>query len=86
MMKMMKMKQITARVLGVFGACAFLLTVSGCAVTFTENDALQFSLSEPTEQVVSIVAEFEAGEADNAAGDVTQKTGSVCAGGACIIY
>ncbi len=35
---------------------------------------------------MSIVAEFEASEVDNVAGDVTQKTGSVCAGGACIIY
>ena len=35
---------------------------------------------------MSLVAEFEAGEADSVAGDVTQKAGSACAGGACIIY
>ena len=59
---------------------------SGCTASFTESDALQLSLSEPTESVMSLVGAFEAGEADNASGDVTQKAGSVCAGGACIIY
>ena len=59
---------------------------SGCTVSFTQNDTLQLSLSEPTEKITSLVAEFEASEADSIAGDVTQKTGSVCAGGACIIY
>lgn len=62
------------------------IAFSGCTVSFTQNDTLQLSLSEPTEKVTSLVAEFEASEADNVAGDVTQKTGSVCAGGACIIY
>ena len=59
---------------------------SGCTVSFTQNDTLQLSLSEPTEKVTSLVAEFEASEVDNVAGDVTQQAGSVCAGGACIIY
>ena len=59
---------------------------SGCTVSFTQNDTLQLSRSEPTEKIISLVAEFEASEADSVAGDVTQKTGSVCAGGACIIY
>ena len=59
---------------------------SGCTVSFTQNDTLQLSLSEPTEKTMSIVAEFEASEVDNVAGDVTQQAGSVCAGGACIIY
>ena len=62
------------------------VTFSGCTVTFTQSDTLQLSLSKPTDTAMSLVAEFEAGEADNIAGDVTQKTGSVCAGGACIIY
>lgn len=62
------------------------IVFSGCTVSFTQNDTLQLSLSEPTEKTMTLVAEFEAGEADNIAGDVTQKTGSVCAGGACIIY
>ena len=69
--------------LGLFCAA---VTFSGCTVTVTQSDALQFSLSEPTEQTMSLVAEFEAGEAESVAGDVTQQAGSVCAGGACIIY
>ena len=63
-----------------------LFQMTGCTVTFTQSDTLQLSLSDPVEKTMSIVAEFEAGEADSVAGDVTQKTGSVCAGGACIIY
>ena len=55
-------------------------------MTFTQSDTLQLSLSEPAAGTMDIVAEFEAGEADSVAGDVTQKAGSVCAGGACIIY
>ena len=71
-------------VLGLF--CIAAITFSGCSVTFTQSDTLQLSLSEPTDKAMSLVAEFEAGEADNVAGDVTQKAGSACAGGACIIY
>ena len=63
-----------------------LFQMTGCTVTFTQNDTLQLSLSEPTEKAMSLVAEFEAGEAESVAGDVTQQAGSVCAGGACIIY
>ncbi len=63
-----------------------LFQMTGCTVTFTQSDTLQLSLSDPAEETMSIVAEFEAGEADSVAGDVTQKAGSVCAGGACIIY
>lgn len=59
---------------------------TGCTVTFTQNDALQFSTTQPPEKVTQLVSEFEAGEENSVAGDVTQKTGSVCAGGACIIY
>ena len=62
------------------------IVFSGCTVSFTQNDTLQLSLSEPTEKAMSLVAEFEAGEADNVAGDITQKAGSACAGGACLIY
>lgn len=68
------------------GLFCIAVTFSGCTVTVTQSDALQFSLSEPTEKTMSLVAEFEAGEAENVAGDVTQQAGSVCAGGACIIY
>ena len=70
----------------VFSIAIALFQMTGCTVTFTQNDTLQLSLSEPTEKAMSLVAEFEAGEAESVAGDVTQKTGSVCAGGACIIY
>lgn len=59
---------------------------TGCTVTFTQNDALQFSITQPPAKVTQLVSEFEAGEENSVAGDVTQKTGSVCAGGACIIY
>ena len=59
---------------------------TGCTVTFTQNDALQFSITPPPAKVTQLVSEFEAGEENSVAGDVTQKTGSVCAGGACIIY
>ena len=62
-----------------------LFQMTGCTVTFTQSDTLQLSISEPAE-TMSIVAEFEAGEAESVAGDVTQKAGSACAGGACIIY
>ena len=63
-----------------------LFQATGCTVTFTQSDTLHLSLSEPAAGTMDIVAEFEAGEADRVAGDVTQKAGSVCAGGACIIY
>jgi len=80
----MKHKQVSVVFLLILFCIAIMFT--GCTVTFTQNDTLQFSLSEPTEKAMSLVAEFEAGEAESVAGDVTQKPGSVCAGGACIIY
>ena len=74
--------------------CIFILlilfvstaTFSGCTVTLTTTDALQFNLSKPTQKTESLVAEFESGEVANVAGDVTQKAGSACVNGACIIY
>ena len=63
-----------------------VVQMTGCTVTFTQSDTLQLSISEPVEETMLIVAEFEAGEAESVAGDVTQKAGSACAGGACIIY
>lgn len=80
----MKHKRVSLSLLFVFFCVAVVF--SGCTLTFTQNDTLQLSLSEPTDKVLSLVAEFEAGEAENVAGDVTQKAGSACAGGACIIY
>lgn len=66
----------------------FIIAVmfSGCSVKFTSSDSLQFNLSNPSEKAVSLIAEFEAGESDTVAGDATQQAGSVCTGGACIIY
>ena len=80
----MKAKQV--RLFSILILFCVAVVFSGCTVSFTQNDTLQLSLSEPTEKAMNLVAEFEAGEADSIAGDVTQKTGSVCAGGACIIY
>lgn len=80
------MKHLSMRLFLVLCLFCIAFLFSGCTITFTQNDTLQLSLSEPTEQAMTIVAEFEAGEAENAAGDVTQQAGSVCAGGACIIY
>ena len=81
----MKHKRVSLFLLLYF-FCVAIVFFSGCTLTLTQNDTLQLSLSEPTDKVMSLVAEFEAGEADGVAGDVTQKAGSVCAGGACIIY
>ena len=80
------MKHLSMRLFLVLFLFSVAILFSGCTITFTQSDTLQLSLSEPTEQAMAIVAEFEAGEADNVAGDVTQQAGSVCAGGACIIY
>lgn len=66
----------------VFSGCTGTLST----VTFTQNDALQFNITQPTAKVTQLVSEFETGEENSVAGDVTQKSGSVCAGGACIIY
>ena len=80
------MKYKSVAMLLLLSLCCIAIAFSGCTVTFTQNDTLQLGLSEPTDKTMSLVSEFEAGEADNVAGDVTQKAGSVCAGGACIIY
>ena len=69
-----------------FAVLFFTVAFSGCTLSFTPNDSLQVNLFQPTETTVSLISDFESGEASGAAGDVTQKAGSVCAGGACIIY
>ncbi|MCY4403315.1 MAG: hypothetical protein OXD54_12125 [Candidatus Poribacteria bacterium] len=68
--------------------CVLFISVvfSGCTTTFTANDSLQLNILQPSDKTVSLISEFESGEASGSAGDVTQKAGSVCAGGACIIY
>lgn len=64
----------------------FVGLLSGCTVAFTSSDALQFNIIKPSENTVSLISEFEAGESESNAGDATQQAGSVCTGGACIIY
>ena len=65
-----------------FGLVAF----SGCVTTFTPSGQLQVGLSASASEPADILADFEASEASTVAGDVTKKAGSICAGGACIIY
>ena len=64
------MKYKRVRLFSVLILFCIAIVFSGCAVSFTQNDTLQLSLSEPTEKTMSIVAEFEASEVDNVAGDV----------------
>ncbi len=66
----------------------FLSTIfmTGCTVSISSDEILQLNLSEPDEKTVSLIAEFENQQEESVAGDVTQKAGSVCAGGACIVY
>ena len=80
----MKYQNIT--LLLVLSVLLITVLVSGCTVTITANDALQFNLLKPSDNTLSLITEFESGNEENVAGDVTQKAGSVCAGGACIIY
>ena len=80
----MKSKYIFALTL----LCVFLFSMlyAGCTYTLTTNDSLQINLTIPAEKTELLVSEFEQGEENSVAGDVTQKAGSVCVGGACIIY
>ena len=63
-----------------------LIAFSGCVTTFTPSGQLQVGLSASANETVDLLADFEASEASTVAGDVTKKAGSICAGGACIIY
>ena len=65
-----------------FGLIAF----AGCVTTFTPSGQLQVGLSASANEPADILADFETSEASTVAGDVTKKAGSICAGGACIIY
>ena len=60
--------------------------LTGCVTTFTSGGQLQIGLSASANETAEILADFEASEASAVAGDVTKKAGSICAGGACIIY
>lgn len=63
-----------------------LIALSGCVTTFTSSGQLQVGLSASANETADILVDFEASEASTVAGDVTKKAGSICAGGACIIY
>ena len=63
-----------------------LIAFSGCVTTFTPSGQLQVGLTASANEAADILADFEASEASTVAGDVTKKAGSICAGGACIIY
>ena len=63
-----------------------LVAFSGCVTTFTSSGQLQVGLTVSAKEPLDILADFEASEASTVAGDVTKKAGSICAGGACIIY
>lgn len=80
----MKIRAIT--ILLLIGGFLLAGLLSGCTVAFTSSDALQINITKPSENTVSLISEFEAGESESNAGDATQQAGSVCTGGACIIY
>lgn len=80
------MKKRTITILLLLGVFLLVGLLSGCSITFTSSDALQFNITKPSENAVSLISEFEAGESESNAGDATQQAGSVCTGGACIIY
>jgi hypothetical protein len=63
-----------------------LIAFSGCVTTFTSSGQLQIGLSASANETADLLTDFEASEASAVAGDVTKKAGSICAGGACIIY
>ena len=65
---------------------AFTFFLSGCTVTISSNDTLELNLTKLDDKAVSLIAEFESEQEESVSGDVTQKSGSVCAGGACIVY
>lgn len=80
------MKHKSIFVLILFCVLLSCLLYSGCTFTLTANDSLQINITKPAEKTEVLISEFESGEENSVAGDVTQKAGSVCVGGACIIY
>ncbi len=80
----MKPKKVPILLLITVFLCPILWT--GCTVSISSDEVLQLNLSKPDDETVSLIAEFENQKEESVAGDVTQKAGSVCAGGACIVY
>ena len=70
----------------ILGILLVSISFSGCVTTFTSSGQLQIGLSASANETADLLADFEASEASAVAGDVTKKAGSICAGGACIIY
>lgn len=70
----------------ILGILLVSISFSGCVTTFTSSGQFQIGLSASANETADILADFEASEASAVAGDVTKKAGSICAGGACIIY
>ena len=70
----------------VLGILLVSISFSGCVTNFTSSGQLQIGLSTSTDETAEILADFEASEASQIAGDVTKKAGSSCAGGVCTIY
>ncbi len=80
------MKQKFLLLLILLFLCTFTFFLSGCSVTISSNDTLELNLTKLDDKTLSLIAEFESEQEDSVSGDVTQKSGSVCAGGACIVY
>ncbi len=74
--------------LNCFVIVVFLASInfSGCVTTFTPTGQFQVGLSSPANETAEVLADFEASEEATVAGDITQKSGSSCAGGVCTIY
>lgn len=62
------------------------VALSGCTSHFTSGGQFQLSLTEAAVTPSAILADFEAAEESGAAGDITEKAASSCAGGVCTIY
>ena len=80
------MKQKFLLLLLLLFLCIFTFFQLGCSVTISSNDTLELNLTKLDDKALSLIAEFESEQEDSVSGDVTQKSGSVCAGGACIVY
>ena len=74
--------------LNCFVIVVFLASISftGCVTTFTPTGQFQVSLSPSANETTEVLVDFEASEEASVAGDITQKSGSSCAGGVCTIY
>lgn len=62
------------------------LSLTGCVTTFTPTGQFQVGFSPSANETAEVLADFEASEEAAVAGDITQKSGSSCAGGVCTIY